>query len=284
VADTAGRLVRLIGACQDITERKTAERELAAALDQALEASRVKSAFLANMSHEIRTPLNVILGSTSVIAEHLPQAEREKLRPFLGGAERAGRRLIRMIQGMLDLSRIETGAFSLEVREIDVGALVAQRIEDFEVLAQQKRVAISCDIAEPATVRFDEYCLSQSLTNLLDNAVKFTPAGAVSVRLYRDRRSSVLSLEVRDTGVGIDAPYLARLFEPFSQEESGFTRGFDGSGLGLALTKSYVELNGASITAASEKGRGAVFTIRFPPGLEARGARPRAVIKERDAG
>ena len=269
VVDPAGGLSRLIGASQDITERKTAERELAAALDQALEASRLKSAFLANMSHEIRTPLNVILGSTSIIAEHLPEAERNTLQPLLGGAVRAGQRLMRTIQGILDLSRIESGSFPIEPALVEVGRVIEQRIDEFRSQAFGKGLTVSCEIATAAAVRFDEYCLVQALTHLLDNAVKFTRAGEIAVRLYRHSQSGSLCLEVRDSGIGIDPHYLPRIFEPFSQAESGFTRGFEGSGLGLALARGYVELNGASISAASEKGRGTAFTIHFPPELEA---------------
>jgi signal transduction histidine kinase len=117
--------------------------------------------------------------------------------------------------------------------------------------------------AQDAEVWFDEYCLGHALLNLLENGIKFTNQGGLRVRVYREA-DGTLSIDVADTGIGIDPAFLPRLLEPFAQEETGFTRRFEGSGLGLAVAKGYLERNGARITAASAKGAGSVFTITFP--------------------
>src|SRR6202162_6124692 len=131
------------------------------------------------------------------------------------------------------------------------------------VLAERKNIKLECSIDEPAaTILFDEYCLSGALTNLLQNAIKFTKEGSITVSLYR-APGKRLKVAVKDTGIGIDTAYLSRIFEPFSQEESGYRRSFEGNGLGLALTKRYLELNGATVEVESSKGHGALFTITF---------------------
>jgi signal transduction histidine kinase len=167
------------------------------------------------------------------------------------------------IHGVLDISKIQAGAFDLKPAPLPLRSLVERHVEDVRVLARQKGLSLTSAIEEPeATVRFDEYCLSQALLNLLGNAVKFTEEGTITVRLCRAPEGE-LCLEIRDTGVGIDPGYLPRLFTPFSQELSGYTRPFEGSGLGLALARNYLALNGARISVESEKGRGSTFRVHF---------------------
>jgi signal transduction histidine kinase len=245
-----------------------AQRELKHARDNALQASRVKSEFLANMSHEIRTPLNVVLGYTDVLADEVDTQDNEHMEEHLDAIRRAGRRLNRTIQGILDFSKIEARAFELRPQSVNLATMLERHVADIRILAEQKDLRLRCVIDEPAaTVLFDEYCLSGALTNLLQNAIKFTEGGAVTAKLFRapDRN---LSISVIDTGIGIEPDYLARIFEPFSQEESGYTRRFEGNGLGLALTRSYLQLNGAAISVESEKGQGSTFTIVFSPASE----------------
>jgi CheY-like chemotaxis protein/anti-sigma regulatory factor (Ser/Thr protein kinase) len=152
---------------------------------------------------------------------------------------------------------------------LEIDRLLEHLATDFRVIAERKGIALTCTIDTPgAAVVFDEYCLTQALTNLLDNALKFTERGGVAYRLYR-ATDARLCVEIRDTGIGISQEYLSRLFQPFSQEHSGDARKFQGSGLGLALTRKYLELNGAEISVQSEKGEGTTFTIRFSRESEA---------------
>ena len=147
--------------------------------------------------------------------------------------------------------------------------MLERLLADFRLIAERKGIALTCTIDAPgASVVFDEYCLTQAVTNLLDNAIKFPERGAITCRLYR-ATDGTLCLEIRDTGIGISEEYLSHLFEPFSQEHSGTVRQFQGSGLGLALTRKYLELNGAKISVQTEKDKGTAFTIHFSRQSEA---------------
>ena len=243
------------------------QQELKHARDNALQASRVKSEFLANMSHEIRTPLNVVLGYTDVLAEEIDAGDNEDMKEHLDAIKRAGKRLNRTIQGILDFSKIEARAFELRPQSVKLAAVLEHHVQDIRILAEQKNLKLRCVIDEPdATVLCDEYCLSGALTNLLQNAIKFTEQGTVTAKLFRgiDR---FLKISVADTGIGIEQSYLTRIFEPFSQEQSGYTRAFEGNGLGLALTRSYLQMNGATVGVQSQKGNGSTFTISFSRGV-----------------
>ena len=247
----------------DLAERRRVEAELARARDAALESVRLKSAFLANVSHEIRTPLNIIAGYNQMIANRFEETGDESQRDSIDAVQRASRRLIRTVQSILDMSKIETATFETHPARLELAPIVEEISRDFHRAAQAKGLRVSCEITEPqAVVYFDEYCLSQALLNLFDNAIKFTERGEITVRLARD--GGELRLEVRDTGIGIDATYQPHLFERFSQEESGYGRRYDGSGLGLALVKHYLERNGARLGVESEKHKGSAFTIYFP--------------------
>jgi two-component system, sensor histidine kinase and response regulator len=257
-------MVLAVAVVTSVVDRLREQRDLLeAARDAALEASRLKSAFIANVSHEIRTPLNVITGYTELIGEHLAEQKDESLKDYAEGTQRACARLLRTIGNILDISKIETGAFNLVPTRLEIGPLLERLLADFRLMAERKGIALTHTIDTPgASVVFDEYCLTQALTNLLDNALKFTERGAITCRLYR-APDGTLCLEIRDTGMAISEEYLPHLFEPFSQERSGSSRQFQGSGLGLALTSKYLELNGAKISVQTEKGKGTTFTIHF---------------------
>lgn len=239
------------------------QRELSRARDSALEASHQKSSFVANMTHEIRTPLNVILGYADLMTERLAELRDESGVEYGEPIRRAGQRLLNTIGAVLDLSRIESGAFELKPVTITLGDLVERQVQDLSVLARKKSIGLVCQIEEPAArVIFDEHCLSNTIINLLQNAIKFTDRGAVSARVFRDHMG-VLSLEVRDTGRGIDPVYLPHLFEPFSQEGQDLIPNYEGAGLGLALVKRYVEFNHARIAVESTRNSGTAFTVSF---------------------
>lgn len=234
------------------------------ARDAALEASRLKSAFVANVTHEIYTPLNIILGYADLMAERLAELNDEREKDYAEPVRRAGKRLLDTVASILEFSKFEAGAYRLDPQPIVLGEFIQRLLGEFTILAAKKRLALNAAIEEPrAVVNFDERCLANALTNLLQNAIKFTERGAITVRLWRDDARAALCLEVRDTGVGIEARYLPHIFEAFSQENPGLTRKFEGVGLGLSLVRKYLELNGAEIMVTSEKNQGSAFTIRF---------------------
>lgn len=264
--DATGRLLGFSMICRDTTEDKRRELELTQARDAALESSRLKSAFVANVTHEIHTPLNIILGYADLMAERLAELGDARESDYAEPVRRAGKRLLDTIGSILEISKIESGAYRLDPRPIVLSEFIGRLIGEFKVLAAKKGLELGAEIAAPqASVRFDEYCLASALTNLLQNAIKYTERGKVWMRLCRDS-AAILCLEVCDTGMGIDSAYLPHIFDAFSQESPGLTRKFEGVGLGLALVRKYLELNGAEIAVTSEKGKGSVFTIRFAAG------------------
>jgi PAS domain S-box-containing protein len=261
--DGTGRLLGFSMIARDVTEDRRRELELTRARDAALEASRLKSAFVANVTHEIHTPLNIILGYADLMAERLTELGDARATDYAEPVRRAGRRLLDTVGSILEISKIESGAYRLDPKPIMLAEFVERLVGEFRVLAERKGLALRAEIDEPRTlVTFDEGCLANALINLLQNAIKFTERGEVTVRLGRDARAA-LYLEVCDTGAGIDADYLPHMFEAFSQENPGLNRKFEGVGLGLSLVRKYLELNGAQIAVQSEKGKGSRFTISF---------------------
>ena len=256
---------------RDNRDQSRAAEAIAQARQAARDLARMKSAFLANTSHEIRTPLNVILGYSDLIAEHLAEVGDDSQAAYLEAIQRAGRRLIGTIDGILDYSRIEAGVLELRPEELALGPLVRRIAAELRPLAMAAGLGLECAIDKPgAAVRFDRHCLENAFSAVLHNAIKFTEGGQVAVRLARNP-AGTLTLSVNDTGVGIEESYLAHLFEPFSQEQSSPARRYEGTGLGLALAHRYVRLNGGTLEVASVKGVGTTVTFGFAADAPGRG-------------
>lgn len=257
--DRDGRLAGFVGSCVDITERKETERKLLEAKDHAEEMSRLKSTFLTNLTHEIRTPLTVILGFTSI----LRQGVREEYRRFVDLIERSGRRLLLMLDSMLDLAQLEAGTLRVERRPYNLADVVESVAAALRPLAKDKGLKLEVKLPSDGLYALLDYAiLSRVLNNMLDNAIKFTDRGKIEISAQE--RDGAVALQISDTGIGIDAAYLSQIFEPFSQESTGLERTHQGSGLGLAVSKRLVNLMGGQIEVTSRKGRGSVFTIILP--------------------
>jgi PAS domain S-box-containing protein len=271
IFDDSGSVVGVSIVARDVTAQKRAQQQLVRARDEALQASHLNAAFLDNVSHEVRTPLNSILGFAGLIAEG-SGADAEQ-RQFVEAIQRAGKRLVDTIDRVLDVSKIEAGTFVTRPEWLDVGEVLETVVAESRPAAEAKGLVLTCSIEAAATTTwFDRYCLARALWNLLDNAVKFTPMGSIAVRLF-ESSTGLLSLEIWDTGVGIDAELLPNLFEPFSRRSVGYTRPFEGTGLGMAATLDYLQLNGAELGVESRKGQGSTFTIRFARARESVDAR-----------
>ena len=176
--------------------------------------------------------------------------------------EASGRRLLRTIDLVLNMSMVQTGSFDIMKEEFDLKILIEDMLIEFQSVAETKKIKLSYNnLCRNNKVFADKYTLTQAFQNLLDNAVKFTEAGSIEVFSYENEES--IFVDISDTGVGISREYLPRLFEPFSQEEEGYSRKFDGNGLGLALTKKYIDLNQGEISVLSGKGQGTTFTIKL---------------------
>ncbi|HEV8581680.1 MAG TPA: PAS domain S-box protein [Thermoanaerobaculia bacterium] len=252
----------VMSAIRDITERKAQERRVQ-------ETNRLKSEFVANMSHELRTPLNGIIGFSEFLIDEKPGPLNPKQREYLHDILNSGRHLLQLINDVLDLSKIEAGKMLLSPERFSVPEAVGEALAVIDPMAQKKKIDIRTAIApEIQTVTLDRAKFKQVLYNLLSNAVKFTDDGG-EVRIHaapfgRDR----FQVQVADSGIGIRREDFARLFMAFEQLDSGSARRFQGTGLGLALTKKIVELQNGTIDIASEIGAGSTFTVVLPLHLE----------------
>ncbi len=257
VKDESGSLIGFSKVTRDVTESRAAESRLDAT---ALEAMRSTLRLLAEANHELRGPIQVIFTWAMVLEKQLDALGVEDRRA-LGGIKRAGSRLTAIIDQMLDYSRIDAGAFEAKRVPIDPTALIEGFIADYKMLAERKGLTLDWSSEAPGSIlEFDEYCFTRMLSNLLSNAIKFTDRGRIGVRLFRSAEGG-LALEVSDTGIGMRENFVSRIFDPFSREQRKSET--DGAGLGLAITKRCLELNGAGITVRTRENEGSTFLIRL---------------------
>lgn len=251
---------------KDSPLRKQYEKSLMDAKDRAEEVGNLKMQFLANMSHEIRTPLNGIIGMLELFEDTEPSYEQ---RDFLDTIRSSSETLLGIINDILDLSKIESGKLALETIPFYPAELVEDVVKLYQTMASKKGIKVegNFDINSMGQVMGDPLRTKQIIGNLLNNALKFTQEGGVEVKLTTEKVSdsiSNLTFEVKDTGIGIKADVLPRLFEKFSQADSSTTRKFGGTGLGLSIVHSLVEIMGGEITAESVYGEGTTFRVTLP--------------------
>ncbi|MBI5607256.1 MAG: PAS domain S-box protein [Deltaproteobacteria bacterium] len=284
--DDTGALRGTCAYSVDVTTERTLQRDLAAAHDAALAASRSKSAFIANMSHEIRTPMNAILGFADLLAQRLADEEARSHAEIIASS---GRALLRLIDDVLDLAKVEAGKMELQPVVLHLPSMLADLERLLRPRAAGKGVALRLEIdpAVPADLIADETRLRQVLLNLLSNAIKFTDHGHVKLTVSRadtpEAPGSVgLCFEVSDTGIGVAPEQQARIFEAFEQSAGQDHAKYGGTGLGLSITRRIVELMSGRITLQSVPGQGSTFTVLLPAvEVSASSARPGPLQRQR---
>jgi signal transduction histidine kinase/CheY-like chemotaxis protein/CHASE3 domain sensor protein len=264
-----GTVEKTIEVILDITERKQAEEALKFAKQEAEEANHAKSQFLANMSHEIRTPMNAIVGFSDMLAdEDLTQNQKADVNTIRGSAKS----LLHLINDILDFSKIEAGQLDVEMTNCSLGKLLNSIESMMMPLAKEKSLdfKIVTNKEVPAQIHSDPYRLQQCLVNLTNNAHKFTEQGHVhlQVSLREDKRQHFIRFDVEDTGIGIPDDKQQAIFESFTQVDGSTTRKYGGTGLGLTVTRQLAELLGGELTLTSEEGKGSVFSLVIPIGVD----------------
>ena len=285
IRNEAGKAIRIVGSTLDMTERKQMEMEIRherqvaiLAKERAEEMSRLKSSFLANMSHEIRTPLTAILGFAELLQEDLADPEKKSQ---AGMIQSSGKRLLETINQILDLARIEAGKVELSPRDLSVSETLGECVEILRPLAEKKELRLTIEqVNSNIRISADKLYFNQIFTNLIGNAIKFTESGRIKVQIKRldapslDRSAirigdvsfPCVAIEVRDEGIGISNEFLPHIFDEFKQESAGYSRNYEGTGIGLTITAKLVLLMRGAIAVSSDIGKGSRFRVMLPLG------------------
>lgn len=265
IKDAQGGFRYLLCVVEDITERASFEATLRQAKSDAESSNRAKSVFLAQMSHELRTPLNSVIGFANLLLKnkksHLDEEELQRVQKILGN----GTHLLELINSILDLSRVEAGRMPVNKSSVPLGPLVSETVGQLAgSLPETGPVTLRAELPKSISpLETDSSKLKQILINLLGNAMKFTPRGSITVRVKADDKGVPLCLEVSDTGIGIPADKVGRIFEAFQQLDDGTSRQFGGTGLGLTVSRALVNLLGYRLELESAVGRGSTFRVVF---------------------
>jgi hypothetical protein len=263
VVDSRGKITHFVAVKEDITERKKMIDELIAAKEKAEESDRLKSAFLANMSHEIRTPMNGIFGFTSLLLA--PDLSSEQRTDFINIVHKSGERMLNTVNDIIEISKIEAGLVSMNITPVSVNECLNETKDFFSLEAEQKGLQLSLTNKLPydhPDILIDKNKLDSILANIVKNAIKFTDRG--TIELGCNLQESKMGFYVKDTGIGIPLSRQEAVFNRFEQADIADNRAYEGSGLGLALAKSYVEMMGGEIWLESEVGVGSTFFFTIP--------------------
>lgn len=264
VYNDKGAIVYYEGVLEDITDKKKYESEILFAKENAEKADKLKSYFMAHLSHEIRTPVNSIITFVSLLKDAFEDKLTDELKDCFSIIGNSADRLIRTIDLIMNISSLQTGNFDTHYEWLDVEKdILDDVLRDYDLKARYKGVKLLYkNKSLKNKIYADRYSASQLFSNLIDNAIKYTPKnGEIEIILHQGEDN--LLVDVIDTGIGISHEYLPNLFTPFTQEEMGYTRKYEGNGLGLAIAKKYAELNNAMIKVKSVKGKGSNFSVIF---------------------
>ena len=263
IHNDTGEITHFVAVKEDITRRKKMEDKLIKSKNKADRANRAKSNFLANMSHEIRTPMNAILGFSDILSRRIKEPSHLE---YIDSIQSSGKTLLTLINDILDLSKIESGEFSINNKPTHIKLLAQEVVNMLTIKALDKGLAVNLVISDdfPDVLVIDELRITQVLINLLSNAIKFTEQGFVEIEVTAKNTSSDhldLILKIKDSGIGISKKNQANIFKAFSQVDMLDNKKYEGTGLGLAITRQLVKLMNGTIALKSTKGRGSLFTV-----------------------
>lgn len=254
--------ILILSIFRDITEQKLKEQELIFARNEAIRSNQLKDAFIANISHEIRTPLNGILGMTSILKESIVNITEEQ-EDYFNSIYKSSNRIVRTIDMIVNYSRISIDDFPINPEYLNLYEICTSVIREYVPLAKIKGIELKLEtLTDDTEIYGDEYSISNAILYLVDNAVKFTEEGYVKLSIFDDEDKKLILL-IEDTGIGISKEYLEHIFEPYTQEDIGYRRKYEGIGLGLTLAKKFFELNNAKLNINSNKGIGTTIIINF---------------------
>ena len=262
--DINGKVFGTFGVSRDITERNHILEELMIAKEKAEQSDKLKTAFLAQMSHEIRTPLNAIVGNTNFLNDLFGDKMDAEAHDCFDSINLASERMIRTVDLILNAAELQTSGYKPHFVKVDLNnAILSKLYLEYQLSARQKGLKFDYTCKEKETVvTVDEYSVTQIFSNLIDNAIKYTTEGKVEIHLGKNIKGNIF-VEVRDTGIGMNESFLPAMFDPFVQEDQGYSRSYEGNGLGLTLVKKYCEFNHATIEVESRKNIGSAFKIIF---------------------
>ncbi len=272
------------GADRDITLRKLYERELIVAKEKAEESDRLKSSILANMSHELRTPLNGILGFAEILKDEIHEAEYASM---VDNIYSSGKRLMSTLNSIITLSRLESGEINLSRKVTQIDASILSVLKTMDTFIADKNIQISTTGIKPVFINTDDELLKQLLQQILDNAIKFTDRGWITIETLEVTETSEgwVVVRISDTGIGIEKNNYDLIFQEFRQVSEGFGRKYQGTGIGLTISKKIIDLLGGKITIESVPGKGSAFSIWLPGGLGSDGqSAPTSNIKKDETG
>jgi PAS domain S-box-containing protein len=263
IFDDEGRLIKFVGTSQDVTVRSRLEEQLRKQYDQLLKLDQLKNNFVNSVTHELRTPLTTIMGYAEFMEDEIGGPVTAEQRVFISQIQRGARRLEYLLNDLLDFARMEAGTFTLKVAPANLRDRVIEVISSLRPQADEMQLVLAAQLPEgPLELEMDAQRIGQVMTNLITNALKFSPKGA-TITVSAARHGEMIRCEVQDAGPGISAEDMPRLFQRFSQLEAGVRMG-KGAGLGLSISKALVEAHGGSIGVSSTPGLGSTFWFELP--------------------
>jgi len=280
VFDAAGQFLGYRGTARDVTEKVLADYRLRDAVRVAERANIAKSNFLANMNHELRTPLNAILGFSEMLVLGTVGSLPPRVSDYLGIIHKSASHLLEVVNDVLDIARIEAGKIDLQEDEFRASSVIGACVQIVSANAQAKglKLVIETSDGEPTYLCADERRLRQVLLNLLSNAIKFTRSGSTIVVRTQYEAGGGFAFQILDNGPGMTEEEIIIALEPFGQVDAGLERRHEGTGLGLPLARSLIELHGGALQIESERGRGTTVTVTLP--AERVGTRPSSMRRE----